>query len=121
MDSEEYQHATALARAVRAKVAGQLRDLLVEADRMGSRGDVAARITALVEVELQLRQAQGRQMQARELGLPLAPSVQAEREALTLLRSSAMSLAAACGGWAAAIDYAHEAAQDPTLNGTLAP
>lgn len=111
-DSDAYQQATALAREIREIVAGQLRELVVEGDQMGSRGELATRVQHVVTIEQQRAQAVGRQQQAREMGLPLAPSVEAEREALELLRDAVMGVAVAAGGWVAAMDFEQRRAHD---------
>lgn len=103
-DIEEYVQAMALAREVRAEAAEQLRDLIIDSDRMGSRGEVAERIQLLVNVERRLSQAQGQEVQARDLGMPTAPSVEAQRELRSLRRETVMGLALAAAGWAAAMD-----------------
>lgn len=116
-DSDAYQHASAVAREMRTVVATQLHDLVIESERMGSRGELAQQIQNVAGVDRQLAQAIGRQVQAREMGLPLAPSVEAEREARGLLRSAVMALGASCATWAAAMDFEVAKAHDAALNG----
>ena len=105
IDNEEFSAATTLAREVRANVAEQLRELVIESDRMAGHGDVVKRIELLISAERRIAEARGRQMQAREQGMPVAVHVQAEREADELLRESLMQLGVACAGWVAQMDY----------------
>lgn len=110
-DTEEYLHAAAVAQDVRERVADQLHDLVIEAGALGSDGELARAVNRIGQAKRQLNEARGRQQQAREMGLPVAPHVTAEREALTLLRQSVMSCGAACGLWCAAMDFEHKRAE----------
>lgn len=117
-DTEEYIAASALAREVRQTVAEQLRELVIESDRMAGRGEVAARVQRVVDVERQIEQARGRQEQARLMGMPVAVHVAAEREWRGLLRDALMSASVACGAWVAAMDYQERrSAVEVTANG----
>lgn len=120
-ESDLYQYSTGVAREVRGLVGEQMRELLVEGDRMGSRSEVAEKIEQLVFVGRRVAEARGRQLQARELGMPVSVHVEAEREALELLRASAMAVGVACGAWVAALDYAVRARSDNAMNGLISP
>lgn len=105
-EPEEYAAATAGARLTREQVADQVRELIVEGDRMGGRSEVALRIRRVAEAEQRIEQAQGRQQQAREEGLPVQTHREAEKEGRLALRAAAMSLGVAAASWAAALDHA---------------
>jgi VIT1/CCC1 family predicted Fe2+/Mn2+ transporter len=104
-EPEEYAKATLSARGTREQVAEQLRELVIEGDRMGGRAELAMRISSLVEAERQIAEAKGRQQQAAEHGLPQHEHALAEREGRETLRAAVMSIAVAAGSWAAALDY----------------
>lgn len=111
-EPEEYAKATLSARDTREKVADQLRELVIEGDRMGGRAEVALRVQGLVEAERKIAEAKGRQQQAAENGLAQQEHVEAEREGRSALRAAVMNLAVAAGSWASALDY--EAMQPAT-------
>jgi len=117
-EPEEYATATQGARATREGVADQVRELIVEGDRMGGRAEVAQRIMRVVEAEQRIAEAKGRQQQAAEEGMPQHKHQIAEREGRSALRAAAMNLAVAAGAWVAALD--HEATA-PAHNGTVEP
>lgn len=110
-DTEEYQRAAAMAQEVRERVADQLHDLVIESGSLGSKDELAKAVERIGGAMRQVREAQGRQKQAREMGLPLGPHVTAEREARTLLRQSVMSCGAACGLWSAQMDFEQKRAE----------
>lgn len=105
-EREEYASATQAARKTRERVADQVRELIVEGDRMGGRAEVASRIGYLLEAERRIAEAIGRQRQAAENGMPQQPHRHDELEAREALRSAVMSLSVACGAWAAGMDHA---------------
>lgn len=115
VDNEGYQRAATVARELREDVADQLHDLVVEREAMGSHGELIERVQHLGGVARQLQQARGRQEQAREMGLALAPSIEQEKEAWRLLRAAVMALGAACGAYATAMDFEDRRAVDPEL------
>lgn len=104
-EPEEWANATLGARKTRADVADQVRELIVEGDRMGGRTEVATRISRLVDAERVIAEARGRQQQARENGLPMAEHYEAEKEGRASLRAAVMNLAVAAGSWVAALDH----------------
>lgn len=104
-EPEEYATATEAARRTREGVAEQLRELVVEGDRMGSRGELTVRLQRLLEAERRIAEAKGRQQQAAENGSPVELHREAEREARGALRSAVMNLGVACGAWVAAMDH----------------
>lgn len=104
-EPEEWANATDAARATRAEVADQLRSLVVEADRMGSRGEMTAGLQRLLEAEQRIAEAVGRQQQAEEEGLPIQPHREAEKEGRMALRSAAMNIGVAAGTWVASLDH----------------
>lgn len=118
----EWASGTKQARLTREQIAGtisdQVRELIVEGDRMGGRAEVAQKITRVAEAERRIAEAQGRQQQAAELGLPLSEHVAAERDGRSALRAAVMNLSVAAGAWVAALD--HEATI-PARNGTAEP
>lgn len=105
VQTEEYLAADEAARGVRAVVAEQLQALVVEADRMSSRGEFAQAVERIVAAERMIASARARQRQAYQLGMPVASHVRAEREGESLLRDAVMQCAVTCGGWAAAMDF----------------
>jgi hypothetical protein len=110
-EPEEFALATQVARRTRERVADQVRELIVEGDRMGGRAEVAQRITRLIEAETRIKQAKARILQAAEHGLPQQPHRHDEAEGRDALRSAVMSLAVACGAWCAGMDHDIEAAR----------
>lgn len=103
--ADDEQHAGAVtARAIRETVADQLHDLVIERDSMGSDVEFIKLVRQVGHTGRLISEARGRQLQARTMGLPLAPAVREEREALELLRATVMSCGAACGLWAAGMD-----------------
>jgi hypothetical protein len=100
----EYVVADGLAREIRLRVAGDLRELVAEADRMGSLSEVGARIERVNYARRMIREAKGRQLQAREMGNPTWEHVKAAQEWCELLREAVMQLAVSCATWAAAMD-----------------
>lgn len=105
VDSEEYTRSQTVAREIRENVADQLHDLVIERDDFGSYDELAEKVRAVAGVGQRIREAKGRQKQAAELGLPLQPGVDAEREALEALRAAVMNLGAACGAWVTHLDF----------------
>lgn len=119
-DSEEYARAAAAAREIRETSADQLHDLVVERDTMASYTEFVRAVQQIGHIGRQLGESRARQLQAREMGLPLTPSVRQEREALTLLRHSVMSAGAICGLWCAAMDVEEQKRRElegPARNG----
>lgn len=108
-ESEEYVERAAAERAIRILVANQARDLIASGDRLGSRGEFSTRLGLIVRAENQIAEAMGRNAQAREMGLPLTPSVTDEIEARELLRQAVMECAAAAAGWVVAMDFENRA------------
>lgn len=104
-DPDAYQRSSAVARDLRETVADQLHDLVVEHESLGSQGEFAESVQRVAQVLQNLRQAQGQQKQARELGLPLAPAIAKERAALSTLRQVVMSTAAAAAAWVTSMDF----------------
>lgn len=104
-EPEEFARATLSARGTREAVGNQLRELVIEGDRMGGRAELARRIQYLIEAERRIEQARGRQQQAAEEGLPQNAHAQAEREARSTQRAAVMSIAVAAGSWVAAMDF----------------
>lgn len=117
-EPEEWAKATGSARATRVEVADQVRELIVEGDRMGGRTEVAQRIMRVVEAEQRIAEAKGRQQQAAEEGMPKHAHAEAEREGRSALRAAAMNLAVAAGAWVAALD--HEQVS-PSRSGSAEP
>jgi predicted amino acid dehydrogenase len=117
-ESDAYQHAERVARQVRISVAEQLAELLVDATGMGSRGELVLRLQNVVAAEKRIESAQGQQIQAREMGLPLRPGAEAEKDAKAALRQATMELAEACGCWVAAMDFELIRETDGKLNGS---
>lgn len=109
-EPEEFAAATEDARRTRARVADQFRELIVEADRMGGRGEVALRVQRLVEAERRILEAKGRAEQAREMGNAVEVHREAEREGRGALRSAVMDLGVACAAWVAALDHEQQTA-----------
>ena len=119
-ESEGYLSAAADERRIRVRVAEQARDLIAERERIGSRGEFATRIEAVLRAEQQIAQAMGRQQQAQENGMPIAPHVDAELEGRVLLRQAAMEVAAAAAGWVVAMDFDRRGgAADVNMEGIL--
>jgi hypothetical protein len=105
---KELREATGRARRARELVAGQVAELVVEADRMGGRSEVSTRIIQVVEAEGRIGRAAGRLAQAQTEGMALSPALRAAEEGRASLRAAAMALAVAAAGWAAAIDLEDE-------------
>lgn len=119
-DSELYKAANALASAARERVGVQLRDLVIERQGIGSSGEFVESVRQIGRVQKELIEAQGRQKQCRELGLPIAPHVEAEREARSLLRQIVMSTCQAGAAWVVAMDIEaqrHELDREQPRNG----
>lgn len=111
--SETFQElVAAAARETRERVADQLHDLVLERSGVGSPGEFTAAVQHVGHVGRRLTEARGRQQQARELGLPLAPAVREEAEALELLRAAVARAGEAAGSWVVAMDLE---AQRPVL------
>lgn len=104
-EPEEWAAATEDARRTRAGVAEQVRDLIVEGDRMGGRGEMALRLQRVIEAEGRIEQARGQQKQAEEMGTPVQPHRDAEKEGRSALRSAVMGLSVAAASWVAALDH----------------
>lgn len=107
-EPDEFAAATEHARRTRERVADQVRELVIEGDRMGGRGEVALRIQRLIEAEEQVRQAQAGGEQAREMGNPIQPFRDLEKGGREALRSAVMGLAVGAASWVAAMDHAAE-------------
>lgn len=119
-ENEEYVTLTHMATTMRGVVAQQVRDLVRDRDRVGSRGELAMRIEQVIGAERQIAEALGRQQQAQVEGMALAPHVEAEEEARVLLRQAAMELSVAAASWAVAMDFAARERRVPVLmNGGL--
>lgn len=119
-DSDSYQRSSAVARELRETVADQLHDLIIERDSLGSHREFVEGVQLVGGVLRELAQARGQQKQARELGLPLAPSVARERAAIDTLRQVVMSASAAGAAWCTAMDVDAQRASlevEQTLNG----
>lgn len=104
-EPEEWATATESARETRARVADQLRELVIEGDQMGARAQLVERIRGCAEAERRIAEAQGRQQQAAEEGLPQHEHRMAEREGRETLRAALMNLAVTAASWVAAIDH----------------
>lgn len=102
---DAHQEAQALAREIRACVADQFHDLVVEREGLGSLDEVLNRVRSILDAHKQMLEALGRQRQADEHGLPKAKHVQAEREARELLRATLLSCAEACGSVVVGLDF----------------
>jgi hypothetical protein len=104
-DSEEFGRLQAAAREIRETVADQLHDLVIERDSFANDDEVTAGVRQIGEIAKLLREARGRQAQAREMGLPVSGAVSQEQDALRMLRSAVVSLGASCGAFAARLDF----------------
>lgn len=117
-ESDLYAHAARIASQVRETVAEQARALICEGTMNGSRGEMTERLQRVLVVERQIAEAQGRQQQGRELGIPVQRHVIAELEGRALLRDAVMAMCAACGQWVMAMDFEERRKVDGRLNGT---
>lgn len=115
VDSEAYAHAQEVLREVRELVADQLHDLIVERQGVGSQSEVTERVQQIGRIAKKIREAQGRQIQAADLGAPIGPHRRAEMDGWALLRQTVASLAEACGSWCVALDIEARKASDPEL------
>lgn len=104
-DGEPYAEAQVLLRQIRERVADDVHDLIVERQEVGSQGEMVEQVRQVGRVAQRIVQARGRQMQAREMGLPLAAAVRDEREGMEVLRSTVMTLAGVCAAWVIEMDF----------------
>jgi hypothetical protein len=102
---DPYIERSVLIGSLREAVADQLHDLVVERETLGSQSEVVRMIRELTAAAQRVLEARGRQHQAEEMDLPVTPWVQAEREALGVLRHAALSLGGACGAWVVQMDF----------------
>lgn len=116
-DTEGYTRASALAREVRANVAEQVAALVLEGDQAGSGEMLRMRVEQVVQVRGDIHRARGRQAQNEALGLPLAPAVRDEREAIEALRSAVMMVSVAAAAWVAAMDFESRRSELTITNG----
>lgn len=116
-ESDAYMHATATARRMREVVGEALGAMVGESDAAGGRDELAKRLQEMLQIEQRMNEAQGRYLQATEMGLPLRPSQLAWQEQKILLRAAVMNIGATCGRWVATMDYEIARERDPKLNG----
>jgi hypothetical protein len=102
---DPYGEVSALVRELRERVGDQLHDLVIEREQLGSQTELVRSIQHVGAVSKQVAQARGRQKQAQDMGLPVTPAVEEEREALSGLRQAVMSLGASCGAWVVQMDF----------------
>lgn len=104
-EPEEWQRATAAARETRDVVAGQVAELIVAGDQMGSAATVNVRLEAVREAARRQTMARTVLAKAREMSLPVGPAAEAVEEARMVLRAAVMELTVAGAAWVAAMDH----------------
>lgn len=104
-EPEEWARATEAAREVRAAVAGQVAELIVSGDKMGSRGELTLRLEKLLIAESRLETARRARIHARQSGVSEAPARRAVEEGRETIRAAVMDIAVVAAQWVAALDY----------------
>lgn len=104
-EPEEWARATEAAREVRAAIAGQVAELIVSGDKMGSRGELTMRLEKLLIAENRLQTAQRARVHARQSGVSEEPARRAVAEGHETIRAAVMDIAVVAAQWVAALDF----------------